>query len=218
MLECEVINIRHNTPEWLYYRRTGIGGSEAAAVLGISPFKNNVDLWEEKMGKRDSPDLSDNPRVKYGTDAEDLLFRLFSLDYPLYEAKADKTVVYRRGFAFASLDGELIERETGRKGIYEGKTTEVRKRSELKKWDGKVPDYYYAQLVHNLMVTGWDFAVLKAQIKFIEQEEIREIITRHYFFERREMLADMKHLYLQESKFWDGVVRGICPALVLPMI
>jgi putative phage-type endonuclease len=214
----ELIHIQHNTPEWLYYRRTGIGGSEAAAVIGISPFKNNVDLWEEKMGRKNAPDLSDNPRVKYGTDAEDPLFRLFALDNPQYDCKADKTVMYRRGFAFASLDGELTERETGRKGIYEGKTTEVRKRSELRKWDGKIPDYYYAQIVHNLMVTGWDFAVLKVQIKMMDGDSVKEIITRQYHFERKDMLLDMKHLYLHESKFWDGVVKGERPYLILPTV
>ena len=43
----EVVKIRHNTPEWLEMRRTGIGASDAAAVLGISPFKTNVELWAQ---------------------------------------------------------------------------------------------------------------------------------------------------------------------------
>lgn len=31
--------------EWLAYRRRGIGGSDAAAVLGISPFMTGRDLY-----------------------------------------------------------------------------------------------------------------------------------------------------------------------------
>ena len=37
--------------EWLAYRRKGIGGSDAAAVLGISPFRTGVDLYYDKLGQ-----------------------------------------------------------------------------------------------------------------------------------------------------------------------
>ena len=38
--------------EWLQVRRSGIGGSDAAAALGLSPWKSPLELWEEKaMGK-----------------------------------------------------------------------------------------------------------------------------------------------------------------------
>ena len=32
----EIIKLKHNSPEWLAFRKTGIGASEAAAVLGYS--------------------------------------------------------------------------------------------------------------------------------------------------------------------------------------
>ena len=37
--------------EWLAFRRKGIGGSDAAAVLGISPFRTGVDLYYDKLGQ-----------------------------------------------------------------------------------------------------------------------------------------------------------------------
>lgn len=37
-------------PEWLEYRRKGLGGSDAAAVLGISPFRTARDLYYDKLG------------------------------------------------------------------------------------------------------------------------------------------------------------------------
>ena len=37
--------------EWLEYRRRGIGGSDAAAVLGISPFRTGRDLYYDKLNK-----------------------------------------------------------------------------------------------------------------------------------------------------------------------
>ena len=53
----------------------------------------------------------------------------------------------------------------GRKGILEIKTTEIRRSLDWKKWDGQVPDYYYAQIVHQLLATGYDFAILKARMR-----------------------------------------------------
>ena len=38
--------------EWLEFRRNGIGGSDAACVLGISPFRTGVDLYYDKLGRR----------------------------------------------------------------------------------------------------------------------------------------------------------------------
>ena len=37
---------------WLKSRTLGIGGSDAAAILGLNPYKSNVELFEEKTGKR----------------------------------------------------------------------------------------------------------------------------------------------------------------------
>ena len=37
---------------WLDYRRKGIGGSDAAAVLGVSPYKTARDVYFEKLGRK----------------------------------------------------------------------------------------------------------------------------------------------------------------------
>ncbi len=217
-LELETLHIVHNSPEWLAMRQTGIGGSDAAAILGLSPFKTNTEVWEEKVGLRVPEDISDKPQVKYGKEAEDLLFRLFSLDHPQYKCTQDKTTVYRRGFMFASLDGELEELSTGRLGIYEGKTTEIHQRTELYKWDRRVPDYYYAQVLHYLIVTARQFARLKAQIKLYEPDGNIELLTRHYPFERSELIEDLKYVYLKEKEFWGYVERKQRPPLKLPSL
>lgn len=81
MAELEVISIPYDTPEWLSFRASGIGGSDAAAAIGRSTFKSNIQLWEEKLGLRVIPDISENPRVKYGKQSEDYLTALFALDY-----------------------------------------------------------------------------------------------------------------------------------------
>lgn len=40
-------NMSHE--QWLQVRKTGIGGSDAAVILGISPFKSPLELWNEKV-------------------------------------------------------------------------------------------------------------------------------------------------------------------------
>ena len=72
--------------EWLG-NRSGIGGSDASAVLGLNPYKSNTELWEEKTGKRVPEDISHKDYVQYGHDAEPLLRKLFALDYPEYKVE-----------------------------------------------------------------------------------------------------------------------------------
>lgn len=77
----EVIKLRHNSPEWLAFRKTGIGASEAAAVLGYSNTTSNVDLWEQKVGLQEPKNLDDLERVQYGLKAEKYRVGLFALQY-----------------------------------------------------------------------------------------------------------------------------------------
>ncbi len=43
-----------NKEEWLEERKNGIGGSDAATILGLNPYKTNIDLWEEKTGRKEA--------------------------------------------------------------------------------------------------------------------------------------------------------------------
>ena len=205
--------------EWLAARSGRIGGSDAAAILGLNPYKDNVQLWEEKAGLRQQEDISDKPYVKYGTQAEMHLRGLFRLDFPEYQ------IFYQEGnmwfndrfpFAHASLDGWLVD-QRGRKGILEIKTTNILQSMQKEKWKDRVPDNYYIQLLHYLMVTEFEFAVLKAQLKFDYGGDI-VLNTRHYFIERSEVEADIKYLQNAETTFWRELQTGHKPALILPDI
>lgn len=205
--------------EWLDARSDRIGGSDAAAILGMNPYKTNVQLWEEKAGIRQPEDISDKPYVKYGIQAEMHLRSLFELDFPEYQ------VFYQEGnmwlndkfpFAHASLDGWLTDQQ-GRKGVLEIKTTNILQSMQKEKWKGRVPDNYYIQLLHYLMITGFDFAILKAQLKFDYRGEI-VLHVRHYFMDRSEVEADIQYLYQAELTFWKQLQAGQKPALALPDI
>ena len=71
----------NNEAQWHEERAKGIGGSEAAAIIGLSPWCSNVELWRRKTGRHAAPDISNNAAVAYGHDAEPLIRRLFALDY-----------------------------------------------------------------------------------------------------------------------------------------
>ena len=214
-MALEILSNEHNSPEWYDFRKTGIGGSDAAAILGLSPWRTNVDVWEEKVGIKVPDDISDKEAVKYGKAAEDLLVQLFALDCPTYKVTQNKSVVYRRGFMFASLDAELEDDENV-KGFLEVKATEPHSAIAFSKWDKQVPEYYYAQLLHYFIVTGWDYAILNAQIKSEGNNGLPRARTERYPFRRETLKEDMRYLYLAEKRFWGYVERKERPPLLLP--
>lgn len=205
--------------EWLKIRLKGIGASEASAIVGMNPYKTNVELWEEKTGRREPEDISDKPYVKYGTEAEKHLRALFALDFPQYEVNyKDFDMRYNSDypFIFATLDGELTEKATGRKGVLEIKTTEIMKSEQYGKWKDRIPQNYYIQVIHQLLATGFDFVVLKAQLKSA-YGDVR-LTTKHYHIEREEVLEDISYLLQREILFWECVQEDRKPNLILPLI
>lgn len=205
--------------EWLRARKNHIGGSDASACLGLNPYMTNVDLWEVKTGKRQPEDISDRDYVQYGTQAEKYLRELFSLDFPEYQVSYDENNMFLNSeypWMHASLDGELIDQE-GRHGILEIKTTNILQSMQKEKWKDRIPDNYYCQVLHYLAVTEYDFAVLKAQLKSEWAGELR-ISTKHYFIERKDIEEDIRWLIGAEKKFWNCVMAGSRPDLILPAI
>ena len=205
--------------EWLKARSYGIGGSDAAAVIGKSPYKSNVELFDEKTGRKTAEDISDKPYVRYGNGAEPLIRKLFALDYPEYEVEYHENRILRsveHPFMQASLDGELTDQE-GRRGILEIKTSNILQPGQWMKWKDRIPDNYYIQVLHYLIVTGWDFVVLRAHLRS-DWGHDRRTEVNHYFLERSEVEADLQYLLSEEQKFWEHVKTGIRPAQILPEI
>lgn len=206
--------------EWLEKRSSYIGGSEASSIVGLNPYLSNVELWEIKTGRRQREDIGDKPYVQYGTQAEEHLRELFKLDFPQYEVKYAEHNMWKNPmypFAHASLDGWLVEKDTNRMGVLEIKTTNILQSMQKEKWDHRIPDNYYVQVLHYLMVTGFDFAVLKAQLRYDYDGDIY-LTTKHYYIDRKEVEADIRFLMEKERQFAEYIRRDECPPLVLPEI
>lgn len=205
--------------EWLATRAGRIGGSEAAAVVGLNPYMTNTELWEIKTGRKHPEDISDKPYVKYGHDAEPHLRDLFALDHPQYQVGYVDNNLFinsRYPWAHASLDGWLTD-EDGRFGILEIKTTSILQSMQKEKWNDRIPDNYYLQVLHYMMVMEAEFAVLKAQLKYDYSSDVF-LQVRHYHIEREDVEEDIRYLAEKERDFWMKVKTGIRPATILPEI
>ena len=204
--------------EWLKHR-TGIGGSDAACILGMSSYKTNVQLWMEKTGRQKPEDISEQPYVKYGTEAEQYLRELFKLDFPEYKVMYEEGNMWLNDeipWGHASLDGWLLD-QGGNQGILEIKTTEIMRAGQKDLWKGRIPDNYYIQLLHYFLITQFDFAVLKGQLKFDINGDVW-LQTKHYHLERSEVQDDIEFLCDKEFQFHKCIQQDIKPDLILPQI
>jgi putative phage-type endonuclease len=180
---------------WLQLRNSGLGGSDAAAILGVSPWKSRLALWAEKTGEIEPEDLSKNPRVIFGQKLEPIVAEWF--------CEETGKQVRRRGmmrsdeypWMLASMDREIV----GEKAGLEIKTAGV---DQAKNWrDDEVPDAYYLQCQWYMAVTGYDrwyIAVLiggnDPQWKIVERNQ-----------EQIDLLIE------EGKKFWEMVQTRTAP-------
>lgn len=214
------MNKMESREEWLEKRTSYIGGSDASCIVGMNPYKTNIELWEEKTGRRVAPDISNESYVKYGHDAEEYLRELFAIDYPQYQVLYEDNNMWlndKYPFAHASLDGWLVD-EDGRKGVLEIKTTNILQSMQKEKWKDRIPDNYYVQVLHYLMVTEFEFAMLKAQLKYVHNNGDVFLTTKHYKIECAEVEEDIKYLEDAERRFYEYMINDRRPNLVLPAI
>ena len=202
-----------NEQEWLAERMNHIGASDASAVIGVSKWKSNVDLYREKVGEP-KPYVT-NEAIELGKRAEPALRLLYSaynpemtVDYHQY------TIIFQEDLPFiaSTLDGELTD-DNGRRGILEIKTASVTKKNQWAEWDGQIPNYYFTQVLHQMVSTGYEFADLFACLTGLDGSST----IRTYRFERADHVDDIWWLIEQEAKFWECVQNRKMPPLKLAL-
>lgn len=214
MLHRKIFNSRE---EWLAGRTNGIGASEAAAAIGMSPYETQYELWERKTGQRESKDLSGNAAVEYGNRMEPAMRAMFQAEHPELELayyQYDILFQWDRPWMTATLDGELTS-DGGKCGILEIKTAQVGKAVQWERWKNAVPQNYFIQVLHQLIVTGWDYVYLYA--KLVKLDGDSELRT--YFFSAEQHKEEMEWLLSQEKKFWEEyVLQRKAPPNILPSL
>lgn len=177
--------------EWREKRKNGIGGSDAAAALGMSKWLSNVTLWKLKTGRAEQQDISDNPQVRYGTLAEEPLRRLYELNneekYEVHYQPDTIIVNNEKNYMRYSPDAMLIEKETGRLGIWECKTAQTYK-LDRKLWKSEIPREYYIQVLHGMNTTGAEFVELQVELNHFGWFE-----RKVFHIERSEVIEDLKY-------------------------
>ena len=202
--------------DWLAGRsEQGIGGSEAAAAVGLSPWQTPLELWKLKIGAIPPKDLTGNAAVEQGNRMEPILRVFYAAIHPEYTVTNypyDLLFQNERPWLFATLDGEL-EEDNGRHGILEIKTATPNGKAGWEKWaNGQMPGNYYAQILHQLLATGFDFVRLFAALYSMNGD----ITLREYEIERDDVKDDLEWLLEQETAFWEhNVLGGNMPAMPL---
>ncbi len=189
--------------DWLAVRKQGIGSSDAAAAVGLNPYKSQLELWLEKTGRdgnlpRTDPHDEESPAY-WGNLLEPIVaahytkrtgHRVRRINAVLQHPDPDKA------WMLANIDREVIG--TGEVQILECKTAGI---NGARLWKEGVPEYVQLQVQHQLAVTGKaaaDVAVLLGG----QHLEIHRI-------ERDEAL--IARLVQLEKRFWEYVETDTPP-------
>ena len=133
--------------DWLESRRQGVGGSDVAPIMGLSPWKTAYDIWKSKVNPVEG-ESADTPQQTYGKMLESTLREWYVKETGREVVVPDLLVHPKHEFMIASLDGI-----TGDKRIVEIKTSR-----SGKDWgepgSNVIPIYYATQVQHYMIVTG----------------------------------------------------------------
>lgn len=191
--------------QWLGYRRLGIGGSDAAAIMGISPFRTARDIYYDKLNIAAVEGYEGNwVAMEMGSLLEGLVAEIFrrKSGFEVYQVKKMFChPVYR--FMLADVDFFLTLQD-GTKAILEIKTTNYNAKEQWWK-DGMeaVPAYYEAQGRHYMAVMDIDRVFFCCLYGNTEDEAIiREI--------RRDAAYEEEMVFL-EQEFWTEHVQKKVP-------
>jgi putative phage-type endonuclease len=145
---------------WLIARRSGIGGSDVAAILGVSKWQTNIDIYNEKISTETPVDKSSGA-MHWGNVLEDPVAREYALQTGLKIAKDNRLLRCKEHpFMQANIDRRILGHKKG---------LEVKTANQFAAGDwgeqgtDQIPEYYIPQVMHYMIVTGWkswDVAVL----------------------------------------------------------
>lgn len=192
--------------QWLALRTTGIGGSDAGAIMGLNKYATPLSIY---LAKKDFAHFTGNKATEWGNILEDPVRQKARMELGIeIETVPGMFRNKEHDFMTANFDGLVYidgEKEIAGSvvrglGGHEIKTSRT--------GDGftvdEIPDSYYAQVQHYMAVTGISFFVLTVFI-FDRYE------GRHYVIPRNDDF--IKILIEQELNFWENnVLADVAPA------
>ena len=200
-----------NREQWLAGRRQGIGGSDIAAILGLSPYRTAVDVWLDKRGLAE--ELEENEAMYWGITLEEVVSKEFQIRNntkvqrvnrilqheanPWMQANIDRIVWEGNAMPVNSFTGELRS-----KHLLECKTAGAFVAHRWGNDEDTLPLEYTCQAMWYLAVTGADIC------------DVACLIGGQKYIQRRIVRDDAVIASMIESArvFWfDHVQTGIAP-------
>jgi len=180
-------------PDWLAARRHGIGGSDAAAILGVSPWQSRYSLYLDKTSA-EPVQKAETEAMRFGNIMEPVIAELFGEQTKMNVSK--DTNLYRHPehkFMLANLDGVVSTTGGDADALLEVKTSRY-------EWN-RVPDYYISQVQHYMAVTNMPVTYVAALFRG-EKFTYYEIPRDDAYIER---------LVNLEGEFWESVQKQLQP-------
>jgi putative phage-type endonuclease len=190
---------------WLAVRQTGIGSSDAAAAVGLNPYKSQLELWMEKTGRlvhaaqsdgaTEQPD--DNSPLFWGTVLEPIVAEHYAKRTGFKVRRVNAVLQHpTHAWMLANLDREVVGSDEVQ--VLECKTAGI---NGAKLWKNGVPEYVQLQVMHQLAVTGQQAADVAVLVGGHE--------LRIFRLERDEALIE--RLIQLEAEFWRHVTEDTPP-------
>src|SRR5690625_403164 len=205
----KVIELEQGSDAWLAWREEGVGASDMPTIMGESPYKTPLQLWREKMGLVETPDLSENPHIRRGVENEEPARQAFDelhCEFTVELCAESTTHPHRR----VSLDGltasgKVLEikcpvHEKAQQAIAfaQEQGTKPVTRQQLE----GLRLYYWAQVQYQLAVVGLAEAIL--WVWDVESQQGAALVIQAEPEYQEALLA-------AADGFWDCIVNAEAP-------
>ena len=191
--------------QWLAWRRKGIGGSDVASALGISPYRTARELYYDKIGIEPAVEGRDmSITFEIGHLLEDVVAQIFSKKTGLMVYR-DQMMYQHPLYPFMLADVDrFVTLPNGKKAILECKTAHY---DVQYLWaNGAVPRHYELQVRHYMAVMNIDVAYIACLFSNNENDFVWQKIERD--------LDEEESNILQLQDFWENyVLRRVEPPL-----
>jgi putative phage-type endonuclease len=189
--------MQQGSKEWLAHRKNYIGASDAPIIMGVSPWRTQYQLWQEKLGLNEGQ--KETEAMRYGKRKEEEARRAYEkYTGNLLSTDEKDTLIYhpKKKFMMASLDGITFDRSIA----VELKNANAEDHALAKK--GEIPEKYYPQVQHQFACESFNmlhyFSYREGDFALVEVTFDPPYINR---------------LYEAEERFWDYVLSLESPPL-----
>ena len=195
-MQAGIATVYDSRADWLEARRGCLGGSDIAAILGLTSFTSPLEVFYSKVDN--VPERSEE-QMAWGSILEPVILKQWATEAGVMY---DDRLMIVRSLTFPFLGGSPDAIQTDSDGIPE-RWVEIKNVRTDRDWKNEVgmPERVYAQVQHGMLCSGLSDAVVVALVggsKLIEREVSADPIYQHA-------------MILKAEAFWSSHVRTNVP-------